>query len=67
MHVIMNCRVYDDLREPLLAKAVHCNHTFNSQSEVNQFVFLFSSPDLVRICAKTCAKITQRRHTLTCK
>ena len=30
MHVIMNCRVYDDLREPLLAKAVHCNHTFNS-------------------------------------
>ena len=67
MHVIMNCRVYDDLREPLLAKAVNCNPTFNSLSEVNQFVFLFSSPDLVRICAKTCAKILQRRHTLTCK
>ena len=67
MHVVMNCRVYDDLREPLLSKAANCNPTFNSLSEVNQFVFLFSSPDLVRISAKTCAKIMQRRQTLTCK
>ena len=65
MDVIMNCRVYDDLREPLLAKAVNCNPTFSSLFEVNQFVFIFSSPDLVRICAKTCVKILQRRHTLT--
>ena len=51
----------------MLAKAVHCNPTFYSLSEVNQFVFLFPSPDLVRIFAKTWAKIMQRRHTLTCK
>ena len=38
MHVVMNCRVYDDLREPLLYKAANCNPTFNSLSEVNQFV-----------------------------
>ena len=62
MHVIMNCRVYDDLKEPLLAKDFHFNSTFNSLSEVNQFVFF-----LVRISAKTCANIMQRRHNLTCK
>ena len=60
MHVIMNCRVNDDLREPLLPKAINCNPTFNSLSEVNQLVFLYLSPDLVRILAKTCAKILQR-------
>ena len=67
MHVILSCQVYDDLREPLLTKALNCEPNFYSLSEENQFVLLFSSPDLVRICVKSCVTILQRRHILTCK
>lgn len=67
MHVIINCNIYDDLREQLFSKAVHCEPRFYSMSDENKFVFLLSSPDLVRICAKTCATILQRRQILTCK
>ena len=67
MHVILSCQGYDDIREPLVTKALNCETNFYSPSEENQFVLLFSSPDLVRICAKTCATILQRRHILTCK
>ena len=66
MHVILSCQVYDDLWEPLLTKALNCEPNFYSLSEKNQFVLLFSSPDLVRIGAKICATILQRRHILTC-
>ena len=41
MHVILNCQVYDDLREPLLAKALNCEPNVYSLSEENQFVLLF--------------------------
>ena len=67
MHVILSCQVYDDLREPLLAKALNCEPNFYSLSEENQLILLFSSPDLVRICAKTCSTILQRRQILICK
>ena len=69
MHVILSCQVYGDLREPLLAKTLNCEPNFYSLPEENQFVLLFSSLDLVRICAKTCtcATILQRRQILTCK
>ena len=67
MHVILNCNVYDDLRESLISKAINCEPNFNSMPDVNKFMLVFSSPDLVRISAKTCAKILQRRQILTCK
>ena len=67
IHVILNCKVYDDLRGALLAQAINFDPNFDSMSLENKFVFLFSSPDLVRLCAKTCSKILQRRQTLNCK
>lgn len=67
LHVILNCRMYDDLRETLYVKAQECAPHFNSMSDGNKFVFLFSNHHLVRVCAKTCAAILQRRQFLTCK
>ena len=67
IHVILNCQVYGDLREQLLSKAMNYIPKFYSLSDENKFVILCSNPDLVRIFAKTCATIVQRRQILTCK
>ena len=53
IHVILNCQVYSDPREQLLNKAM--NYNLNLYP-LPQFVFQFSSPELVRI--KTCREDT---------
>ena len=64
IHSILNCHVYDDLRINLLGKALEIVPHLNSLSDEQKLVVLFSDPELVRICAKTCAMILQRRHFL---
>ena len=67
IHEILNCKVYDDLRDALLAQAINFDPNFDPLSLENKFEFLFSSQDLARLCAKTCSNILQRRQTLNCK
>ena len=48
-------------------KASECSLDFDSMSDEEKFMFLFSNINLVRPCAKTCALILQRRQFLICK
>ena len=54
--------LYDDLRNTLLGKALEIVPHLNSLSDEQKLVVLFSYLELVRICAKTCAMILQRRQ-----
>lgn len=66
-HVLFHCPVYCDIREKLFNRAIDHNDLFLTLSDANKFDFLFSNPDMIRICAKTCYLILQRRVVLICK
>ena len=66
MHAILKCHVYEDLRDTLFKNATEVLDQFDSLSDEDKFVFLFSNNELVRLCAKTCL-ILQRRPFLICK
>lgn len=67
LHVILYCPIYNDIRQVLFAKAYACNFNFYSLSDYDKYCFLFSNPDMIRSCAKTCFSILQRRQFLLCK
>ena len=62
-HVILDCSAYDDLRNNLFIKAVSVLPTFNILDANEKMKFLFTSPDMIRTCAKTCFKIRQQRNS----
>ena len=59
--------MYEDLRDTLFKKASECSLDFESMSDEEKIMFLFSNTNLVRPCAKTCALILQGRQFLICK
>ncbi len=67
LHVILNCEIYKDIRESLFNKALSQNPEFRNMPDCDKFSFLFSNFNLIRICAKTCFLILQRRQFLLCK
>ena len=62
MHVILDCSHYNDLRTSLISKATSVLSNFNDLSHAEKMQFLFSNTNLVRLCAKTCFKILQKRN-----
>ena len=60
-HVLFRCPLYNDIREFLFVNACTHEQTFVTYDQNAKFSFLFSCPDLIRICAKTCFLILQRR------
>ena len=66
-HVLLHCPVYNDLKEPLFWSAVSNNREFLTLCDTDKCIFLFSNPNLIRTCAKTCFTILQRRQFLICK
>ena len=67
MHTILNCNMYEDLRDALFKKASECSLDFDCMSDEDKFMFLFSNINFVRPCVKTCALILQRRQFFICK
>ena len=67
IHVVLNCPQYNIVREELFLKAASINNSFSDMSEQNKLSFLFSTKDLVRVCAKTCFLILQCRSSLLYK
>jgi hypothetical protein len=66
-HVLFDCFLYDDLRDILFKKALSIDNNFSSLSTVDKLVFLFTNHHIVRLCAKTCYDILQRRSFYLCK
>ena len=58
-HVILVCSAYNDLRNNLASKAVSVLSDFSDLTAKEQMKVLFTNPDMIRICAKTCFKILQ--------
>jgi len=67
LHVLINCKLYSDLRDTLFAKALSQNPHFMNLPDCDKFAFLFSNSNMIRICAKTCFLILQRRQFSLCK
>ena len=61
-HVILEYSHYEDLRRVLFSRAAVILPNFNDLNANEKISFLFSNPDMIRICAKTCFKILQKRN-----
>ena len=66
-HVVLFCSAYEDLRNNLVSKAVSVLSNFSELSAKEKMKFLFTNPDMIRTCAKTCFKILQQRSFLLYK
>ena len=67
IHVILHCNAYNDLRNILITKTSSLLPTFNNLTENDKMKFLFSHPNMIRLCAKTRFKILQVRNSLLYK
>ena len=54
MHALFDCHLYNEIRLELFQYAQYVNNHFNSLTKLDKFVYLFSSPKMVRSCAKDC-------------
>lgn len=61
MHALCDCPLYNEIHVELFHYAQHVNNDFNSLEKLDKFVSLFSSPQMVRSCAKASFLILQRR------
>ena len=66
-HVMVNCPQNNSVRKELLQKASNIYEIFMDMSEQRQCSILFSTKDLVRVCAKTCFLILKLRTNLLYK
>jgi hypothetical protein len=66
-HVILQCSLYDYYRRNLFHKAAAVDPEFYNKSDNDKVVFLFTNTSLIRICAKTCFDILNRRKSYLCK
>ena len=64
LHVVTQCPVYDDIRNDLYFRASAVDALFNDKPSCDKFVFIFSSPSLVRVAAKSCFLMLRRRTAL---
>ena len=67
MHVLLECSLYDDLRNTVLKKANLSNALFSSMNMEDRFIYILSSKEMIRVTAKACFNILQRRMFYLCK
>ena len=64
-HVLLKCPLYSDLRQNMFSDILRSYANFSTLDEQAKFkVILYSEhSDVIRICAKTCFDILDRRRT----
>jgi hypothetical protein len=67
IHVLLECSTYNDLRKDLFRKASNISQQFNLFCDNEKIEFLFNNIEMVRVIAKTCSNILERRMILLCK
>jgi hypothetical protein len=60
-HALLDCFLYNDFRKDLYKKAKDVNNEFDGFNSDQKFDFLLSNQAMIRMCAKTCFRILQRR------
>ena len=66
-HVLFHCPLYSDIRQELYHKSSVENAEFLTLDDENKFQFIFVNRKMIRICAKTCYLILQRRNMFMCR
>ena len=66
-HILFNCVWYNDIRTELFRSAQFNEPNFSNLIETEKFKFLFSSPNMIRSCAKACFLVLQRRYAFLTK
>ncbi len=61
-HVICNCQMYTDLRATMFSEALTHEPMFSNWNDVDKFCYIFSAPEMVKVTAKTCCEILNRRR-----
>ena len=60
-HAILECQLYEDVRTVLFNNATNVCPDFSSYSESEKMKFIFTEPKMIRISAKNCLNILQKR------
>ena len=63
-HVLLTCYLYEEFRTTLFNTALEICNNFDSFSDAEKMKFIFSNPNMIRICAKTCFRILQKRSSV---
>ena len=63
-HVLLECPMYESDRAVLINKANNLCDNYNTMSETDKLVFLFTNPDMIRVLAKTCCNILIKRNNV---
>jgi hypothetical protein len=66
-HVLLECKMYNDIRTELFQRAVDTTPTFTNFTSQEKLIFLFSDIGMIRSSAKTCFNILQKRNFYLCK
>ena len=62
-HVMLHCPSFDDIRLDLFDHAILCNPAFNILNDDEKFVYIMSSTDMSKYCAKACRLILERHRS----
>ena len=64
-HVLLKCPLYSDLRQNMFSDILRSYANFSTLDEQAKFKVILNSEhsDVIRICAKTCCDILDRRRT----
>ena len=66
-HVLLNCPLYEDLRQTMFIDILGVNNNFSELSDEDKFIYLFKNDMIFNIVAKTCHNILMRRNSLLYK
>ena len=66
-HVILECLLYDDLRETLFEEISSSFNNFRNISDDDKFIFLFNTSEIFSIVARTCHNILTRQMSIVYK
>ena len=61
-HVLLYCKLYTDIRNRLFSKASATCPNFLASNDLEKLIIIFTEPTLIRLSAKTCFEILQRRQ-----
>ncbi len=66
-HAILECNAYESIRSDLIDVACRVNPGFNLLSDAEKMKFVFSNNNMIRVSAKTCFSILQKRNAVLYK
>ena len=64
IHALFKCKEYVEIRNNLFERASLIETNFSNMSDNDKLIFLFSNEKMIRLGARTCFNILQKRNNL---